>query len=165
MEKEILEKLEALEKRLVQLENGSEQPKEACCYTKNIEDMEVGTMEYVGNFKSEDGHTTSRFGYRPLSIADLLAIETTDITRIIEAFSSAERLNIVKILIQNQRSARELMEALNFSTTGKLYHHLSILENIGVIKKYGELYHVSARYISGILLILAGVHSILREDK
>ena len=41
---------------------------------------------------------------------------------------------------QKQTLARELMEELNFSTTGKLYHHLSFLEKIGVIRKDNEKY-------------------------
>jgi len=81
-----------------------------------------------------------------------------------DAFSSEDRINIVKTLIQRSLTARQLMDELNFSTTGKLYHHLSFLEKIGVIRKDSEEYHVSARYISCVLLIFAGVQSIINKN-
>lgn len=163
---QILEKLEKMEERICRLE-GRQKPDNSKIVHKNIIDpcqMEEGRMGYVGNYRSKDGTMTSRFGAENNSINALFQCNSFEMAKVIDAFSSEERINIVKELIQNSLTAKELMERLQFSTTGKLYHHLSFLEKVGVIRKDGEQFHVSAKYISCVLLIFTGVEKIVRNS-
>ena len=166
----ILEKLEKMEDRLNALEGLSKEPSNN---SKNVihintidpSDMQVGKFAYVGKYESQDKTMKSTFGADRNDIKLLFVPENSfEMAKIIDAFSSEDRINIVKLLVTRSRSTKELMEKLQYQTTGKLYHHLSFLEKIGVVQKHGDKYHVSARYISCIILIFSGVNNILRKN-
>lgn len=166
MEKEILKKLAAMENRLAALEKGDEttrkkdskQRKETILHPS---EMEVGIMAYTGRYESEDGMLGSTFGAERVEIGKLLSISSFEIARVIDAFSSEERIGIIKELMRQSLRAKGLMERLGFATTGKLYHHLSYLEKLGIVRRDGEKYHIVARYISCIVLIFAGAGKIV----
>lgn len=162
----ILEKLENLERRMQKLEHTNpKSTRNEVIHTNTIppSQMEQGRMAYVGKYCSPDGTMGSTFGADNNKISCLFDCNSFEMAKVIDAFSSEERIDIVKQLIQYSLTARQLMEKLNYSTTGKLYHHLSFLEKIGVIKKDNEQYHVSASYISCVLLIFTGVEKIVRK--
>ena len=167
MEDKILEKLKNIEERVASLENNNrrEGKQEVAQHNTTIEPslMKVGTMAYAGRYETE--HTGSTFGADCVNINSLLNTNSFEMAKVVDAFSSEERINIVKELMKNRLTAKQLMESLNFSTTGKLYHHLSYLEKIGVIRKYdSETFTISGRYISCVLLIFAGVEKIIRNN-
>lgn len=164
--KNVLNRLEEIEYRLKRMEGGTQDQKREKFRnaTINPKDMEEGRMAFVGKYESFDRSMGSTFGADNIKISKLFETNSFEMAQVIDAFSSEDRINIVKILIQRSLTARQLMEELNFSTTGKLYHHLSFLEKIGVIRKDSEQYHVSARYISCVLLIFAGVQSIINKN-
>lgn len=165
MEKEILSRLEEIELKLKQMEAGAQLKQETLKHaTISPDEIELGRMAFVGRYESEDGKLGSRFGADNIQISTLFESNSFEMAQVIDAFSSEDRINIVKILMQRSLTARELMEELKFSTTGKLYHHLSFLEKIGVIRKDCEQYHVSARYVSCVVLIFAGVQSIINKN-
>lgn len=165
----ILEKLNNMEDRISALEGKSK------CNTKSNasinhyivspEKVEFGHLALVGRYKSKDQSMQSTFSDDYIEICSLFNTNSSEMAKVIDAFSSEERINIVKLLIQECLSAKELMDKLQFQTTGKLYHHLSYLEKIGVIRKDGESYHVSAKYISCIVLIFTGVSKIINKNK
>lgn len=165
-EKNILNRLEELEYRLKRMEGGTQEQKREHFRNATIrpEDMEEGRMAFVGKYSAPDGSMGSTFGSDNIKISKLFETNSFEMAQVIDAFSSEDRINIVKALIQRSLTARQLMDELNFSTTGKLYHHLSFLEKIGVIRKDDDQYHVSARYISCVLLIFTGVQSIINKN-
>ena len=161
-EQTILEKLEKMEKRIDAIEGKTPSEQNTMKkrrYVAPAEDVEYGHMAYVGRYKSKDGSMGSTFGDDYVEIDTLFNANSFEMAKVVDAFSSEERIDIVKELIQNSLSAKELMDRLKFQSTGKLYHHLSFLEKIGVIRKDSETFHVSAKYISCILLY--GVSHIL----
>lgn len=166
----ILNKLEEIERRITKLESGSGTRKNKTTRevvhhnTIQPSEMELGRMAYVGRYESEDGSMGATFGADNNKISCLFKCNSFEMAKVIDAFSSEERIDIVKELIQRSLSARQLMDRLNFPTTGKLYHHLSFLQKIGVIRKDNDLYHVSAKYISCVLLIFTGVEKIIRNS-
>ncbi len=164
--KEIISRLEEMEFRLKRMEDVKQEKKgeKLKCVTISPDDMEQGRMSYVGKYESPDGKLGSTFGADNIKISKLFETSSFEMAQVIDAFSSEDRINIIKALIQKNLTARGLMDELKFSTTGKLYHHLSFLEKIGVIRKDDEEYHVSARYISCVLLIFAGVQSIINKN-
>lgn len=167
MEDRILEKLKSIEERVASLEknNRREGKQEVVQHNNTIEPslMKVGTMAYVGRYEGENMGST--FGADAINIDSLLNTNSFEMAKVIDAFSSEERISIVKELMRRKMTGRQLMEKLNFSTTGKLYHHLSYLEKIGVIRKHdSETFIISGRYISCVLLIFAGVEKIIRNN-
>lgn len=162
--------IEDVAKRLERLEKNAGMPaekrKNEVVHFNTIQpsEMEEGRFAYVGKYKSKDGTIGSTFGADNNNIFSVLECNSFEMAKVIDAFSSEDRINIVKELIQRRLTARQLMEKLQFPTTGKLYHHLSFLEKIGVIRKDADQYHVSARYISCVVLIFMGVEKIVRNS-
>ena len=146
MEKIDKERLNDLEKRLTLLEsylNKSETPEKGKIIHRNTIDpseMQEGYVAYVGKYNFPDGSFGSNFGADKSSIRDSLSKDSVEIAKILDAFASPERLEIIKKLMKKHMTAKELMAELNFNTTGKLYHHLSFLDKIGMIKKENEIY-------------------------
>jgi len=164
----ILDNLEKMEKRLNRLEGNQVESKlenTKFYNTINPNDMEMGTMAFVGKYQSKDGKLSSKFGYDRFEISSLYNCNSFEMAKVIDAFSSEERINIIKELMTQNMTAKELMEKLKFQTTGKLYHHLSFLEKIGVLRKEGEFYHINARYVSCIILIAVGVAQIIKKNQ
>lgn len=157
-------KVEFLEEQINKHDISAKKPK-GVFHSNTIQpsEMEEGRFAYVGKYRSKDGTICSTFGADNNCIFGVFDCNSFEMARVIDAFSSEDRINIVKELIQRSMTARQLMEKLQFPTTGKLYHHLSFLEKIGVIRKDSEQYHVSARYISCVVLIFMGVEKIVRK--
>ena len=84
--------------------------------------------------------------------------------KIIDAFASVERIDMIKLLMNKRLSPKELMEELKYPTTGKLYHHLSYLEKIGLVTKNEDKYYITPKCISAVVLILTGAQKIVRSD-
>ncbi len=160
--KDIIEKCSDLEKRVGKLENLVNQKNERQHNYKMPENIKKGCIEYSGNFESADGKMGAKFGESQLSVDKLFKCNSFEMAQVVTAFSAEERINIVKELLQNSLTAKQLMERLKFTTTGKLYHHLSFLEKLGVVRKDCEQYHVSARYAGNVLLIFAGIYNIIK---
>ena len=167
-EKVILEKLESMEKRIDMLEGkksaNTQVNQMARHYTVSPSEVEFGHMAFVGRYQSKNGRIGSTFGDDYVCIDNLFKCNSFEMAKVIDAFSSEERIDIVKELIEEDLSAKELMDRLQFQSTGKLYHHLSFLEKIGVLKKTSDRYQISAKYISCIILIFTGVSKIIFKN-
>ena len=164
-EKRFFEALEGLEKRISRLEKGEKQSQTGERRGGHPDHLRDGEFEYAGKFTSADGSTGSTFGANGIKIASLLDCNSFEMAKVIDAFSSEERIDIVKELAKERCTAKELMEKLKFATTGKLYHHLSYLEKIGAIQKDNDKFHLNARYISCIVLIFVGVQSLIGKNQ
>lgn len=179
----ILSQLEGIETRLTKLEceTGNMQSRlskvEGCEVKENNgkqpvihkntvapEEMELGRMAYVGRYMSKDGSFGSTFGADSNRIDTFFEKSSFEMAKVIDAFASEERLDIIKKLMQERMSVKQLMESLQYPTTGKLYHHLSYLDKIGVITKENDQYFVTPKCISSVLLILNGAWKISRDS-
>lgn len=127
-------------------------------------DCKTDLFEFRGRYLSEDGMFGSKFGSNQVRISKLFEIEPSELSNILSAFSSNERILIINNLMKKRMTAKELMQVLNFKTTGKLYHHLSFLEKLGIIKKQDDGYYISPRHISCIVLIFAGVSTLIEKQ-
>ena len=168
-ETRILEKLEEMEKRLAAIERAGHNLKVSKAKDTgkrtvlHPSEMEEGILAYTGKYQSRDGKLGSCFGADRVEISSLLEGNSFEMAKVIDAFSSEERIDIIKELMRQNLRAKGLMDRLGFATTGKLYHHLSFLEKLGIVAKSGDQYHIVARYISCIVLIFAGVNNILKK--
>lgn len=167
-EKRFFEVLKNLETRIDKLEGVRENPErqnERKERGGHPDDLRDGEFEYAGRFTTGDGSTGSSFGANGIKIASLLDCNSFEMAKVIDAFSSEERIDIVKELAKGKCNAKQLMERLNFATTGKLYHHLSYLEKIGAIQKDNDKFRLNARYISCIVLIFVGVQTLISKNE
>ncbi len=168
MEKEnqLLKKIEEIESRLEKLEeikSDSKNLKEKTTIDKTAQ-MQVGMLSYCGKYESPDGEISAKFA-GDVYIPNFLKINSRDLAQVIDAFSSEDRIDIVKLLLKKTLTAKEIMEILNFPTTGKVYHHLSFLEKLGVISKSNEKFSISGKYISCIVFMMLGVSKIIEEGR
>lgn len=160
MENKILSKMDEFEKRIKNLEemtkmvSGGE-------ISKSFEDVKVGTMMYAGKF--ETGDKRSADFAEMMSISNLVKLNSKDIAQVADAFSSEERVEIIKLLLQKSMTAKDVMQELNFPTTGKVYHHLSFLEKMGIVEKSADIFSLSMKYLPCVLLIFAGVDKIFKK--
>lgn len=156
-------RLEKVEKILAEKE-GTKKSENKVDYVTTIDPnkLAINRMGYVGNYQSKSGKVISKFAAQFNSVESYLNIDTFDIARVLDACATEERINILKLLMEKGYTANELMEKMRFSTTGKLYHHLSCLEQAGVIYKSESVYKINGRFIAGFLLILAGVYNVLK---
>ena len=155
----VLEGKQSMDKALKQLDSITLQN------TVKPTEIEEGYIAYVGNYKSADGTMGSLFGNDKCSAKELLRYNSFEMAQVIDSFSNEDRINIVKELIQNRQTAKQLIDKLQFQTTGKLYHHLSFLEKIGVVKKENDQYFIASKFIGCILLIFGGVAKIIRNNE
>jgi len=162
-ENEFVKRLETLEARINKLEKGEEKEGVSMSERVNPTAMMVNSMSYCGKYESPDGKMHSNFGANIWSITDMLKANTKALAQVIDAFASEERLDIIKLLLKKSLTAKEIMEILDFATTGKVYHHLSFLEKLGIIQKKGEEYSISGEYVSCVLLVIAGVSKIIEK--
>lgn len=128
------------------------------------DELKENTFTFAGNYASNNGSVCSKFGACISSInCTLNDYDSLELAKIIDAYANEERLNILKLLLQNKMTAKELMDKLNFRTTGKLYHHLSILENLGIIFKKNEVYHIQGYAIGASIMILDSSARLIRR--
>ncbi len=95
----------------------------------------------------------------------LLSIDDFDAERFLLAFASAERMQIIKLLLNRNLSANELLNELKFATTGKLYHHLNFLINIGVVKNEAGIYAIPNNLLGSIQLVLTAVYMLAKRNE
>lgn len=155
---ELIERIRKMEARLDKLEEGSLVENSI----QEAEIMNVGSLSYRGKYKSPDGKIKSTFASNVM-VSGILKINSKSLAMIIDAFSSEERVDIVKLLLKKALTAKEIMEILNFPTTGKVYHHLSFLEKLGIIEKNNEKFLVKEKCVEHIILMMLGASQILKN--
>ncbi len=127
-------------------------------------DLPPNVFTFAGNYTSPDGSIGSRFGAWISNLNCVMSEENTfEISKIIDAYANEDRIKIIKCLLQKNMSAKELQDVLKFNTTGKLYHHLSTLENIGIIYKQNEVFHMTGYAIGCSLMFLDTASRLIRR--
>ncbi len=156
---EFEERLKELESRLEKLESkGGHREKSM----QEAKDMNVGMLTYRGKYESSDRKIGSTFA-GDVSIGKILKMNSNEVAHVIDAFSTEERIDIVKLLLKKPLTAKEIMEILNFPTTGKVYHHLSFLEKLGIINKNNEKFCIAGKSVACVVLIMLGVSQIIER--
>lgn len=169
-EKELEARLSVIEKILnLNSEVGSKIMAKSCNSvvkrnTVDPKEMPEGRIAYVGNYVNEDGGQYS-FGVDNNEIKFTLNnVDNVEMSKFMEAFSRPERVEILRLLLKKSRTANELMRILSYNTTGKLYHHLSKMEDLGILTKTNEFYSIKPKKVGACLLIFTAVNKVLRKD-
>jgi predicted transcriptional regulator len=88
-------------------------------------------------------------------------------TRVLGALASSYRLDILKAVMEKPLTAGEIAEKVGFSATGQAYHHLNMLQAVGLLEQPQErgTYLSPGKRQVGLLLIMEGVRIILENEQ
>ena len=132
------------------------------CGSENL----TGCVTYLGVFAS--GGNQSSWIQKAIPTDELLEIGLAGrAEKTLSCIGSQERLNILITLLRQPMSAAGLMETLQFSSPGRVYHHLKPLIAADLVQEDG---HVKGRYeivphrVQGLIMILAGVADLLDTE-
>ena len=117
--------------------------------------------QFVSWFENDDVTAVTKFD---CSIEKLKKIDSFEVERFLGAIANAERIEIIKLLMEKNCTASEIMEKRNYSTTGKLYHHLNFLTNVGLVKNDNGTYHIRASRAGVILAVLTGAWCFIDKN-
>ena len=84
--------------------------------------------------------------------------------RILSCFSSQEKLSILLALLRQPMTVAQLVEKLNFGSTGQVYHHLKPLFVNNLVREDDRrkgCYEIVPHNVQGIIMILAGISDII----
>lgn len=76
-------------------------------------EVQQGKMMYSGKYQSPDGTMGLTFGAN-CDISHLLQYDSFKLANVLSAFSSQERIDILKQLVQRRQTASQLMQSLKF---------------------------------------------------
>ena len=118
----------------------------------------------LGNFQKDT--TGSRWDLH-FNITSILGMENNTVAKVLSVFSNPYRFSILKALLSKPMSVNELVTELNLNTTGQVYHHLNALIAANIVINTDNGYSIAGWRISGIMMILGGVDSLIdtREGK
>lgn len=94
--------------------------------------------------------------------ADLLALDDSRAAQLLSALGHRQRLAIVRAILERPRSATELVDLLQLGTTGAAYHHLNVLQAVGIVGQEGRgIFTMDAQRVPGLLALLAAIDGML----
>lgn len=119
-----------------------------------------GCITYLGVFAS--GGRQSNWISKAQDTDCLLdLVDSGNATRVLSCIGSSERMKIIMALLKKPMTAAELVEALNFGSTGQVYHHLKPLTAADIVaedKEEGKgKYTIVPHRVQGIVMLLAGI--------
>ncbi len=72
---------------------------------------------------------------RDYALEELLATSPESLARSLDGLAHPARVAICRALLDGPRTTEELIEAAGLNTTGQLYHHLRLLEEVGLVER------------------------------
>lgn len=127
------------------------------------EHNETGAVAYAGTFKSGDEETTMQSIWASAVQTDyLLALnDGRTVEKVLTSVGNSQRLAILLTLLKKPMTVNQLIDALGFSSTGQVYHHLKPLVSADIIKEEKGVYAVIPHRVQGIVMLLAGVWDLI----
>lgn len=122
-----------------------------------------GCITYLGVFAS--GGRQSNWVSKGQDTDHLLdLIDSGNAMRVLSCIGSPERMKMIMALLKKPMAAAELVEALNFGSTGQVYHHLKPLIAADIVTDTPEegkgKYAIVPHRVQGIIMLLAGVSDL-----
>ena len=122
-----------------------------------------GCITYLGVFAS--GGRQSNWVSKEEDTDHLLdLIDSGNAMRVLACIGSPERMKMIMTLLKKPMTVSELVDALNFGSTGQVYHHLKPLIAADIVTEdKGEgkgKYAIIPHRVQGIIMLLAGVSDL-----
>ncbi|MCL2407084.1 MAG: winged helix-turn-helix domain-containing protein [Defluviitaleaceae bacterium] len=130
---------------------------------KKVQDGERGVVTYAGGFRHDGGETY--WMKKEVSFNDILSeLHSSEVEKVLTALGSRQKLDILVALLQTASTVNELVAYLGLNSTGQAYHHLNALTAAGLVVADEEekgVYSIADSRVEGLIMILAGVRSLI----
>lgn len=122
-----------------------------------------GCIAYLGVFAS--GGRQSNWIENEINTDELLAlIQDGTASTVLSCIGSQDRMRVLMSLLEQPKTAAQLVESCGFNTTGQVYHHLKMLTNVDLVYSDRDLYIVRPHRIQGIIMLLAGIRNLIGNE-
>lgn len=122
-----------------------------------------GCIAYLGVFAS--GGMQSNWIENEINTDELLNLIRDGIaSTVLSCIGSQDRMRILMSLLEEPKSAAQLVVSCGFNTTGQVYHHLKMLTNIDLVYSDRDVYIVRPHLIQGIIMLLAGIRNLIGDQ-
>lgn len=136
------------------------------CEDKCGGDNLTGCVTYLGVFAS--GGNQSSWIQKAIPTDALLDLGLSgSAEKVLASIGSQERLNILITLLRQPMSAAGLMETLEFTSPGRVYHHLKPLIAADLVQEDARVkgrYEIVPHRVQGLIMILAGISDLLDTE-
>ncbi len=125
-----------------------------------------GCVTYLGVFAS--GGNQSSWIQKTIPTDAMLDLGLSgSAEKVLSSIGSQERLNILITLLRQPMSASGLMETLQFTSLGRVYHHLKPLIAADLVQEDDRVkgrYEIVPHRVQGLIMILAGISDLLDTE-
>ena len=122
-----------------------------------------GCIAYLGVFAS--GGRQSNWIENEINTDELLnLIQDGTASTVLSCIGSQDRMKVLMSLLEQPKTAAQLVETCGFNTTGQVYHHLKILISVDLVYNDRDLYMVRPHRIQGIIMLLAGIRNLIGNE-
>ena len=122
-----------------------------------------GCIAYLGVFAS--GGRQSNWIENEINTDELLKlVQDGTASTVLSCIGSQDRMKVLMSLMEEPKTAAQLVESCGFNTTGQVYHHLNMLTNVDIVYSDRDLYIVRPHRIQGIIMLLAGIRNLIGNE-
>ena len=122
-----------------------------------------GCIAYLGVFAS--GSRQSNWIENEINTDELLnLVQDGTASTVLSCIGSQDRMKLLMSLMEQPKTAAQLVESCGFNTTGQVYHHLKMLTNVELVYSDRDLYIVYPHRIQGIIMLLAGIRNLIGAE-
>lgn len=122
-----------------------------------------GCIAYLGVFAS--GGRQSNWIENEINTDELLSlIQDGTASTVLSCIGSQDRMKVLMSLMEQPKTAVQLVEACGFNTTGQVYHHLKMLTAVDLVYSDKDVYTVRPHRIQGIIMLLAGIRNMIGSE-
>jgi DNA gyrase subunit B len=120
-----------------------------------------GYVSAFGYYETTDDEGTRhihRWAMEDRPVEDVLAIQAEEAAKVLAAIGHRQRLGIVLLLLDQPSTASEIVQRLPLGTTGAAYHHLNVLQGVGLVQQeQRSVFSLVPERVPSVLLVLSGV--------
>lgn len=122
---------------------------------------ELGRLFYSGQYRGEQA--SYRWEPQDKQVSQLLQLDSDKLAKVLGALAHKQRLDILRLVLQEPLTGPELVERLNMGTTGQLYHHMKALVGADLLvqEERGGTYAIPGHRVLPLLLLLAAASDLM----
>ena len=125
----------------------------------------IGAMFYDGFFES--GGRGARWSLRS-NVKEMLEMPQDKLSVVLSSLGNQQRWEILCALLKKPMTVAQIVEMFDMKTSGKAYHHLNNLIAADLLEEVKDAekgtYAVKGHRVSGIILVMTGVHDLIDTE-
>jgi DNA gyrase subunit B len=127
-----------------------------------------GYLSTFGYYETTDASAARhihRWSMEDRPIEDVLAAQTDDAAKMLAAIGHKQRLGILLLLLAQPTTAGDIVRELSLGTTGAAYHHLNVLQGVGLVQQEERgIFSLVPGRVASLLLILSGASNTIEAS-